>query len=159
MGCGKSTVSKFLADRLGMHELDSDECIEKEQNMRIADIFEKYGEEYFRGLEKMFLEQLSCEKYSIIACGGGMAVSEYNVTLMKQKGVIVMLTATPNTILERVSYSNDRPLLNGHKNVEYIQMLMSKRLPAYEKAADIIVETDKKNPREIAKEIVGWVKQ
>lgn len=153
MGCGKSTVSKFLGIKLGMHEFDTDIRIEEEQGFSIAEIFEKYGEEYFRTLETKLLEELSQEKYSIIACGGGMAVRTENVGLMKQNGTIVMLTAEPETILERVSSSDARPLLNGHMNLDYIKELMSKRIGIYAQAADIKVRTDDKNPREIAEEI------
>ena len=54
MGCGKSTISKMLSEKLGLKMVDSDEYIENEQNMKISDMFKKYGEEYFRKCETEF---------------------------------------------------------------------------------------------------------
>ena len=68
---------------------------------------------------------------------------------------MVLLTATPKTILERVKENDDRPLLKNHKNVEYIAELMEKRPGRkYETAADLIVQTDEKNVQEICKEMI-----
>lgn len=72
---------------------------------------------------------------------------------MKENGVIVLLTATPQTIYERVRNSNDRPILNGNMNVEFIEQLMNKRKSRYLEVADIIIETDNKSIADISKEI------
>ena len=66
----------------------------------------------------------------------------------------MLLTATPKTILERVKDSNERPILNGHMNVEYIAELMEKRRKKYEEAADIVIATDGKTVIEICEELV-----
>ena len=92
---------------------------------------------------------------SIVSCGGGVAMREINVREMKKNGRVVLLTASPETILERVKDSDERPLLRGRKNTEYISELMEIRRPKYRAAADIIVDTDHKNVEEIAEEIVG----
>ena len=76
-----------------------------------------------------------------------------NVSEMKKNGYVVLLTAAPKTILERVKENDDRPLLKNHKNVEYIAELMEKR-EKYETAADLIVQTDEKNVQEICKEMI-----
>lgn len=153
MGCGKSTVSNFLSLKLGIPEIDTDIRIEEEQGLEIADIFDKYGEDYFRGLENKLLEKMMGEKNCIVACGGGMAVRDDNVVMMKKSGIVVMLTAEAKTIYNRVSHSDSRPLLKNHMDIEYIKELMSKRIDAYTKAADIIIRTDEFNPREIAEQI------
>ena len=70
---------------------------------------------------------------------------ECNVEEMKKSGVIVLLTAEPETILERVKYSHDRPLLENHKTAEYIAELLDKRRDKYEAAADLTIATDGKN--------------
>ena len=80
---------------------------------------------------------------------------EINVREMKKNGRVVLLTASPETILERVKDSDERPLLRGRKNTEHISELMEIRRPKYRAAADIIVDTDHKNVEEIAEEIVG----
>ena len=78
---------------------------------------------------------------------------------MKESGKIVLLTATPQTIYERIKDSTDRPVLNGHMNVEYIRELMEKRREKYEAAADLIVATDDRSIEEICKEIIEGVRQ
>ena len=84
-------------------------------------------------------------KNTIVSCGGGAALRAENVKEMKKNGRVVLLTAHPETILERVKDSEDRPLLNGNKNVEFIDNLMESRREKYEAAADIVVHTDKKD--------------
>ncbi len=83
-----------------------------------------------------------------------MALRDINVKKLRAIGNIVLLTATPETIYERVKDSTDRPLLNGNMNVPYIRQLMEKRRPFYEKAATIRVATDGKTATEIAEEII-----
>ena len=74
---------------------------------------------------------------------------------MKKNGKIVLLTASPETIYERVKYSNERPLLNGNMNVEYIKDLMEQRKDRYESIADIVVDTNNKPIHVIAEEVVS----
>lgn len=78
-----------------------------------------------------------------------------NAALMKQCGKIVLLTATPETIYERVKDSTDRPILNGNMNVDYIRELMEKRKDRYLAVADVVVATDQKNAEEITREILA----
>lgn len=154
MGCGKSTVARELSGRLKIPYIDTDSFIAGEQNMQVADIFEKYGEDYFRGLETELLLKLQNEPPAIIACGGGMAARDCNIELMKKSGFVVMLTAKPETIYDRVCHNTNRPLLNGNMNVEYITALMEKRQEYYNKASDVQVETDNRIPEDVVNKIV-----
>jgi len=95
---------------------------------------------------------------SLFQPGGGAVLREENRRMMKESGAIVWLTAEPETILERVKHSTDRPVLNGHMNVEYITGLMEKRRGCYEAAADFVVSTDVKSRDEICAEILELVK-
>lgn len=153
MGTGKSTVSRCLAELIQYQELDADHEISQRKNMKIPEIFEKYGEAYFRDLETAYLQEMQKKEKTIVSCGGGMVLRKKNVKLMKKNGVIVLLTAVPQTILERVRYGKDRPILNGHMNVEYIEELMEKRRTCYEEAKDLEIQTDGKTPKEIALEL------
>lgn len=153
MGTGKSTISRKLAAMIGYREIDTDYEISKNENMRIPEIFEKHGEEYFRNLETEFLKEMQKKEKCIISCGGGMVLRKENVELMKQNGVVVLLTATPETILSRVERGKDRPILNGHMNVEYIEELMEARREYYEAAGELVIVTDGKETIEIAEEI------
>lgn len=154
MGAGKSTVAKCLEKELGMELVEMDERIVEEQGVSINEIFEKYGEDGFRDIESKLVQDLGETKASIVSCGGGVVIRPQNVENMKRSGKIVFLTATPETILERVKNGKDRPLLNGHMNVEYISELMEKRRALYEGACDIIISTDGKTKGEICTEII-----
>lgn len=153
MGTGKSTVSRSLAELLGYEEIDTDAWIVRQQNRSIPEIFETQGEEYFRELETDLLRRMKSQQHKIISCGGGMVLREENTALMKETGVVVLLTATPQTILSRVENGADRPILNGNMNVEYIRGLMEKRAPYYEAAGEVVIVTDHRLPEEIAEEI------
>lgn len=154
MGSGKSTIGRFLQKELNMELVEMDARIVEEQGMSINDIFAEKGEDYFRDLESRLVLELNSEGNTIVSCGGGVVIRPENVDNMKKNGKIVFLSATPDTIYERVKNSTERPILNGHMNVEYIAGLMEKRRALYENAADIRIETDGKTKDEICKEII-----
>lgn len=158
MGCGKSTIARRLSEKLGVTQVEMDEQIVQEQGMPITEIFEKYGEEHFRDIETALVHRLQAEDGVVVSCGGGAVLREENRKMMKESGVIVWLTAEPETILERVKHGTDRPILNGHMNVEYITELMAKRHDCYDAAADYAVATDGKSREEICEEILKLVK-
>ncbi len=159
MGTGKSTVSKRLKKLMNAEEIDMDAAIVKENGMTINDMFAQFGEEYFREKETDMLLKISTMEPKIVSCGGGCVLREENVKIMKACGTIVLLTATPETILERVRHGKSRPILNGNMNVEFISNLMEKRRAAYEGAAMVTVSTDKKWPEDIAREILEKISQ
>ena len=144
MGAGKSTISDYLKNALAMDVVEMDQCIVERQGMSISDIFETYGEEYFRELETNLLIEMQSRSNVVVSCGGGVPMRERNVAEMKKNGRVVLLTAKPETILERVKDNHDRPLLENNKNVSFIADLLEKRRAKYEAAADIVVETDGK---------------
>ncbi|MCD8300864.1 MAG: shikimate kinase [Clostridiales bacterium] len=154
MGTGKSSTSLELAGMLDVRQIEMDDEIVRENGMSISDMFECYGEEYFRDKETDLLRRIAGMEPAIISCGGGCVLRPENVALMKNCGTIILLTGEPETIYERVHRSQSRPILNGHMNVEYIAELMEKRRPAYEAAADLAVPSDGKTPGEVAREII-----
>lgn len=154
MGSGKTTVAGYLSETYGMEAAEMDSVISEQESMSISDIFARYGEEYFRGLETALLERMRQKENVVISCGGGVPMREENVAEMKKSGKIILLKANPETIYERVKNSHDRPLLEGNKNVAYISELMEKRREKYEAAADIVIETDGKEISAIGKEIM-----
>ena len=154
MGAGKTTISDYMSTMFDMRLVEMDQEISERQEMSIPDIFATYGEEYFRNLETELLKELQTGKNCIISCGGGVALREENVVEMKKNGRVVLLTASPETIYERVKDSNDRPLLKGNNNVEFIADLMEKRREKYEAAADVVIQTDNKTILEICEELI-----
>ena len=159
MGSGKSTISRALSKVFAMDVIEMDQVIAERENMSISEIFEVHGEEYFRNLETKLLRELQARKGVVISCGGGVPMREENVVEMKKNGKVVLLTAKPETILERVKGSHERPLLENNKNVAFISDLMEKRRMKYEAAADIIIGTDGKTEFEICEEIIGCAKE
>ncbi len=117
MGAGKSTISDFLRTVFAMEVVEMDQIIAEREGMSISDIFETYGEEYFRNLETELLIEMQSKSNVVISCGGGVPMRERNVVEMKKNGRVVLLTAKPETILNRVKDNHDRPLLEGNKNV------------------------------------------
>ena len=158
MGCGKSTIAKVLSEKLGVAQIEMDELIVQEQGMPITEIFEKYGEEHFRDIETDLVKRLQERDGVVVSCGGGAVLREENRKMMKENGAIVWLTAKPQTILERVKNSTNRPVLNGHMNVEYIAELMEKRRECYEAAADCRISTEGKSREEICAEIMALLR-
>ena len=155
MGAGKSTVARELKKQLEMNYVEMDQLIVEQRGMAITDIFEEYGETYFRNLESNVLIELQKRKQTIVSCGGGVVMREENTDHMKKNGRVVLLTAKPETIYERVKDSDERPILNNNMNVEFISGLMDKRKDRYEAVADITVATDGKNVTQICEEIIS----
>ena len=154
MGAGKTTISDYLSMMFDMKLAEMDQEIAEREQMSIPDIFATYGEEYFRNLETNLLKELQTGKNCIISCGGGVALREENVVEMKKNGRVVLLTASPETIYDRVKDSNDRPLLKDNNNVEFIADLMEKRREKYEAAADVVIQTDGKTILQISEELI-----
>jgi len=154
MGVGKTTAAKYLSQVLALERIEMDDLIVEKEGMSINRIFEKYGEEYFRNCESNTLIDLQKRDRLVVSCGGGAVLRDENVRNMKKNGRVVLLTATPETIYNRVKDSTERPILNNNMNVGFISELMEKRREKYLKAADIIVSTDDKTVQAVCEEII-----
>ena len=159
MGAGKSTISDYLKTVFAMDIIEMDQIIAERAGMSISDIFETYGEQYFRDCETNLLIEMQSRTNVVISCGGGTPMRDCNGVEMKKNGRVVLLTAKPETILDRVKDSHDRPLIENNKTVPFIADLMSKRREKYEAAADIIIETDGKSELEICEELIHSLRQ
>lgn len=156
MGVGKGTIAREISKQSKLYALDCDDLIESLENKKIKKIFEESGEEYFRKLEQETAKWLEKNvKNSIISTGGGF----YKVKNIKKIGTVVYLQASFDAILKRIlSHSNakqkleKRPLL---KDLIKARFLFNERIKSYEKCADIIINTEEKLPKEIAKEILN----
>ena len=102
---------------------------------------------------------LCIEKNTIISCGGGIVTTPGNIEKLKEIGCVVLLTASPKTILARVSKSDERPLLAGRMNIEFITELVKQRQKYYEEAADIIIATDDKSIAKIVDELLERIRR
>lgn len=154
--CGKTTVAKILAERLGVPAFDTDRLVENKAKKSIAHIFAEEGESAFRALETNALaETLALTTPFVLATGGGVVLSEENRRLLSDcKAKIVWLTARPETIFRRMSAdaANDatRPALTTLAPDEEIRALLSAREPLYREVSDQKIATDTLMPEKIA---------
>lgn len=148
MGCGKSSVGRALAKKLGAWHVDTDHELEKREGMSIADIFTKKGEDYFRQAETQTVRRLANERGArrlVISTGGGLPLRPENAELLRKMGRVIWLRATPETIAERVGPRlSQRPLVadHGENLLDRVKVLLAERDPIYRKVADQVIETD-----------------
>ena len=143
MGVGKSVVAPRLAEKMGVPLIDMGPLIRQKLGYRSSSqIFADLGEKAYRDAETEILKEKLKLKGQVFSCGGGITVREENVKMMKGKGTVVWMTATPETILEHLEGDDSRPLLRGRKSPEAIAEFMEERRPMYEKAADVQVAVD-----------------
>jgi shikimate kinase len=157
MGTGKTEVGKILAQKLGYQMIDSDSEIERDQGLSINEIFEKQGEQFFRDIEADVIKRLSERKNCVISTGGGAVLRQANIDNLRRTGVIVCLTADPETILQRTAGDNERPLLQTDNPLQRIKELLAIRRPFYEKS-DIMIDTKGRTPLEISEEIIKEIR-
>ncbi len=156
MGTGKTSVARELEKLTGMPVMEMDEELARREGRSIPDIFAAEGEGYFRQIETQLLQDIAREETAmIVSCGGGAVLAEKNTQLMKSCGKVVLLTARPETIYARVGGDEGRPNLKGRKSPKDIEALMTQREPKYKAAADVVVETDRKDIKAIAREILA----
>lgn len=155
MGTGKSVVANALARKLCLKVLDIDSLIEKKEEKKISVIFIEKGEDYFRSIEKEVIEEISTLDGYVVSTGGGVFLDEENRNNLKQMGKVFTLTASVETILERVTRNNKRPLLNlvDDKRSE-IEKLLSERKKYYD-MADFTISTSGKEIDEVVYQIMA----
>ena len=159
MGAGKSSVGRCLQRLTGLARLDTDEMLSTEFGIPIAQIFSTQGEDKFRDAETSCLRKLAPDRPAIIVTGGGIVLRAENVQLLKKLGPIVWLTADEQTLFERASRRDDRPLLQKENRREIYTELFRQREPLYAAAADLRIETSSKSHDEVAETILSKLNQ
>lgn len=158
MGVGKSSVGKLLAEKLGYSYLDTDELIEKTEGRKISEIFKKDKEEYFRNLETEVLRTLEDYENFVLSTGGGIVLKPENVRLLKEMGKVILLSADPKVIFERIKDLKDRPLVESKDKKEKIIALLQKREMIYNTACDCNIDTTNKTIEQVSEEILKYAK-
>jgi len=170
MGSGKSTIGPILANTLGYAYLDVDLLIEQKTKKRIAEIFSTEGEQAFRTLERKTLLELAGRDHCVISLGGGTIANEENYKLVSQNGILIYLKLSPEEILHRVQYQNDRPMLKDEHGNQLTPPELEKRIinlltfrEQFYARADVIIAADKMRVGgtvdEIMKNIRGLIEQ
>jgi shikimate kinase/3-dehydroquinate synthase len=155
MGTGKSVVGSEISRISGRRMVDADEEIERRAGISIPEIFERFGEPYFRNLEAEVIRDLCRSRNLVISVGGGAMVNRQNLKEMRMGGIVFCLNASPEEIKRRVGDGEGRPMLSGYPDkLARIKELLEIRRPYYEKA-DFQIWTEGRDPDEIAREIIG----
>jgi shikimate kinase len=158
MCTGKTSVGKLLAEKLGYQFVDTDDLIEQRVGMKISDIFAVYGEPYFRDVETEVVKEVAKKDKFVISTGGGVVLRKVNIDELRKNGIIVNLTAKPETIYNRLkNQPGVRPLLNKPDPMNEIIKLFSQR-EEYYKNCDLRIETDNLAVEQIVQQILDYIK-
>jgi shikimate kinase len=153
MGAGKTTVGRRLADARGMDFVDSDQEVEARTGVDIAFIFEKEGEAGFRRRERQAIGELTQRHGLVLATGGGAVLDPDNRQWLSARGFVVYLHASIDQQLARTERTDSRPLLQAGNRRETLERLFLIRDPLYREIADLVLHTDGRNARALAREI------
>ena len=155
---GKTTVGRWLADRLGWAFVDSDEEIVRAHGMTILHVVRAQGWQGFRVKEKEAVSRIAGLDRHVVATGGGAVLDPENVRQMKDTGTVVWLKADPETIRRRLDADGAagplRPSLTSTGTEQEVEAVLAERTPLYVDAADVAIDTDQRSPEEIGKEIL-----
>jgi len=149
MAAGKSTIGPILANTLGWEFYDLDKEVEKKEGMKIIELFNQKGEEYFRKSETEILKELSGRNEVIISLGGGAIASDENFRIIKSSGKIIYLKSSPEIVYRRLRFKRDRPafifegeeLPSEEQFLKRINELLNARKKYYEQC-DYVIDTD-----------------
>ena len=158
MGTGKTSVGKRLAERLAYEFVDLDDLIQADAGLPIAQIFATRGEAAFRAMEREMVARMSARERCVIATGGGAIVEPRNLEVLRDIGVVIALTATPEVILSRVGRGEDRPMLRGLDTRQRVVQLLAERTSAYAKA-DALVDTSARSVEEVVEHILALLSE
>ena len=140
MGSGKTRVGKQLSRDLGLPFVDLEKLIVKKMNLSVREIFEKFGEPFFRALETREIKELiELDKPLVISIGAGLPIQEQNQKYLKDLGIVIYLKASVETLAKRLEGSSS--FHAGENLPEKIKKLLAVRDPVYEKMSDIQVVT------------------
>ncbi|MEK7572184.1 MAG: shikimate kinase [Patescibacteria group bacterium] len=154
-GSGKSTIAKLLAEKVGKKSIDLDAYLVEKTGMTIPYMVKNYGWEYFRDKESEIAKEAGSLSNTVIAAGGGVILRKENVAVLGKKGVFIFLSAAIDTLLKRVGEDPNRPAMTIHKTQkEEMEHVLKERKHLYKQVADLVIETTKKEPEEIVKEIL-----
>jgi shikimate kinase len=153
MGAGKSSVGRRLASRLGLPFVDADAEIEKAAGCSIPEMFERYGEHYFRDGERRVIARLLENGPQVLATGGGAWMNPETRASVAARGISVWLKADIDVLLRRVKRRSNRPLLAGDDAEQTLERLVEERYPVYA-LADITVQSRDVSHEQVVDEVV-----
>lgn len=154
MGAGKSTVGRFLADKLHYQFLDSDHVIEDKTGATIPMIFDIEGESGFRAREKAAIDDLTQQSEIVLATGGGAILNPENRKNLRSRGFVVYLKSSVDALVQRTRHDRNRPLLQTENPEQVLRKLIEERGPLYEEVADLVIQTEQVSVHRVVKQIL-----
>jgi shikimate kinase len=149
MGSGKTTIGSLLAEKLGLTFRDTDHLIEEREEKPVSQIFLDQGEDAFRAIEKRVLRDELLTDGTVLSLGGGAPISiDAQSALRAISSYIIFLDISLSTVVPRIGFNRDRPLLLNNPRGQW-QTLMEARRPIYEALADVTINVDDKGEEEI----------
>jgi shikimate kinase len=155
MGAGKTAIGRELARQLDLEFLDADHEIERRTGADIALIFEKEGEAGFRRREREVIEDLTQRPRLVLATGGGAILDPANREALKSRGFVIYLKASLDAQAARTAQNRNRPLLETTDRQARLKQLFETREPLYEALAELTVETDSGQVKQISQRIIS----
>jgi shikimate kinase len=153
-GSGKTTIGRRLSKALGVSLLDTDVAIEERTGRSIADIFATDGEREFRRIEEEVVRAALADHDGVVSLGGG-AVTSPGVCEALAGHTVVYLEISAREGVRRTGGNTVRPLLAGPDRAEKFRALMAKRIPLYRRVATIRVDTNRRNPGAVVRQILS----
>ncbi|MHB8861078.1 MAG: shikimate kinase [Pirellulaceae bacterium] len=157
-GTGKSAVAALLANRLGLDVVHVDAEIEQHSGKSIPQIVEELGWPGFRDLEEEIVRTFAARDGLVLDCGGGVIERDANFAVLRQAGRVFWLTASVETIVQRIGSDTQRPSLTGKKSfTEEVAEVLERRTPRYRAIAHHTVDTNALTVEQVAAEIESLV--
>ena len=154
MGAGKTKLGRIIAGSLSLPFVDTDKEIEKASGYTVPEIFERYGEKYFRDGERRVIERILSKTPSVLATGGGAYMNENTRRELKKNSVTIWLRADLDLLVQRTENRADRPLLKKGHERKILAQLMKERYPIYADS-DFVVDVNNEPAAQTAKRIIN----
>lgn len=155
MGSGKTSIGRLVAKKLGFQFVDTDAVVVERAGMPVAEIFAGPGEGWFRDQETAALESMEIYNRSVISTGGGIVLRKENRTLLQGLGFVVWLTASEETIFDRVSRNKRRPLLQTADPRKTVQDLLAQREEFYRSVSRFALDTTLLSHEQAAEAVIA----
>lgn len=158
-GSGKSAVGQILAERLNRDFVDVDDYIESKTHLSIQEIFVLCGEAHFRVIESQALSEICKKDGMVISTGGGVVLKYKNIQVLKRNSFVIYLDVSPEVAYKRIMADKKvRPKLTDKMLLDEIRDQYEKRLPYYENAKDVSIDTTEMSIDQVAEKIIEFLK-